>query len=26
EFYNEERYQTKLNSLTPLEYRYQAAA
>ncbi|WP_369010271.1 IS3 family transposase, partial [Oceanobacillus alkalisoli] len=25
-FYNEERYQTKLNSLTPLEYRYQAAA
>ncbi|WP_369010275.1 IS3 family transposase, partial [Oceanobacillus alkalisoli] len=24
--YNEERYQTKLNSLTPLEYRYQAAA
>ncbi|WP_370459783.1 IS3 family transposase, partial [Oceanobacillus sp. AG] len=25
-FYNEERYQTKLNSLAPLEYRYQAAA
>lgn len=25
-FYNEERYQETLNSLTPLEYRYQAAA
>ncbi len=25
-FYNEERYQEKLNSLAPLEYRYQAAA
>ncbi|MGN8645499.1 IS3 family transposase [Gracilibacillus sp. HCP3S3_G5_1] len=24
--YNEERYQEKLNSLTPLEYRYQAIA
>ncbi|VEF48886.1 transposase IS3/IS911 [Bacillus freudenreichii] len=26
EFYNEERYQEKLNSLAPLEYRYQAVA
>ncbi|GGP08683.1 hypothetical protein GCM10011346_09700 [Oceanobacillus neutriphilus] len=26
QFYNEERYQEKLNSLTPLEYRYQAVA
>ena len=25
-FYNEERYQTKLNSLAPLEFRYQAVA
>lgn len=25
-FYNEERYQETLNSLTPLEFRYQAAA
>src|SRR5699024_6969896 len=25
-FYNEERYQTKLNSLAPLEFRYQAGA
>lgn len=25
-FYNEERFQTKLNNLTPMEYRYQAAA
>ncbi len=25
-FYNEERYQEKLNSLAPLEYRYQTAA
>lgn len=25
-FYNEDRYQEKLNSLAPLEYRYQAAA
>lgn len=25
-FYNEERYQEKLNSLTPIEYRYQAVA
>ncbi|MFC4559991.1 IS3 family transposase, partial [Virgibacillus kekensis] len=26
QFYNERRYQEKLNSLTPLEYRYQAVA
>ena len=26
QFYNEDRYQEKLNSLAPLEYRYQAAA
>lgn len=26
QFYNEERYQEKLNSLTPLEYRYQTVA
>ncbi|WP_420827817.1 IS3 family transposase, partial [Gracilibacillus alcaliphilus] len=25
-FYNEERYQEKLNSLAPLEYRYQTVA
>lgn len=24
-FYNHQRYQTKLNSLTPVEYRHQAA-
>ncbi|WP_460578387.1 IS3 family transposase [Gracilibacillus alcaliphilus] len=26
QFYNEERYQEKLNSLAPLEYRYQTVA
>ncbi|WP_370642491.1 IS3 family transposase [Virgibacillus salidurans] len=26
QFYNEERYQERLNSLAPLEYRYQAVA
>ncbi|WP_208528050.1 IS3 family transposase [Jeotgalibacillus sp. R-1-5s-1] len=25
-FYNEERYQEKLNNLAPMEYRYQAVA
>ncbi|TFD93142.1 IS3 family transposase, partial [Jeotgalibacillus sp. R-1-5s-1] len=25
-FYNEERYQEKLNNLAPIEYRYQAVA